>query len=142
MANLFDEANQAKPNFFKAENIGDSVQGVYVDRKIGDNRFKPGEKQVIYTLVQEDGTPVFISGRRGNPAILPGMEVAKFGEIVGIRYDREIENTKGGFNAKAINVYTQHEMDEETLKTWRNMHSPFNGDVQEAGKDEDTGVDF
>jgi len=103
---LFSPENKAKSNFVSWKTVGQSISGVYVEKKIRPNLLKPGTEQTIYTIVQDDGTVVYVSGRQGDPAILSGLETAKFGQVVGIRYEGDQPPKKAGMNpAKIIVVY-------------------------------------
>ena len=103
---LFSPENKAKSNFVKWTTIGQSVSGTYVEKKIRPNLLKPGTEQTVYTIVQDDGVVIFVSGRQGDPAVLSGLENAKFGQYVGIRYEGDKPASKPGMNAaKMIVVY-------------------------------------
>src|SRR3990167_4577271 len=89
---------EEKANFFKLNKVGAMVEGVYVNRQVNDNRLKAGSKQVIYTLVQDNGEEVYIGGRSGNPQIISGLERAAFGERVRVRFAKIIPSTKPGYD--------------------------------------------
>jgi hypothetical protein len=119
---LFDKSNEVKANFWSLKTIGDTVKGVLVDKKVVLNSLKqPAVKQTIYTLIQDDGTPIFIGGR-GNqdPQVIAGLEQCKMGQYVGLKYEGDRESQKPGMQpAKIVRVYTNGKMEEEILATYR-----------------------
>ena len=105
---LFSPENKAKSNFISWKEVGQVLKGTYVEKKIQPNTLKLGTRQTVYTIVDDEGVVFFVSGR-GNqdPQVLQGLESAKFGQYVGIRYEGDIAPTKPGMNAaKKIVVYT------------------------------------
>lgn len=122
MSDLFNKDNEVKANFWKLETVGDSVTGTLVDKKIIDNTLKqPAVKQTIYTLIQDDGTSIFIGGRGNqNPQVIAGLEQCKLGQYVGLKYEGDREATKAGMHAsKIVRVYTNGKMDEAVLTSYR-----------------------
>ena len=120
---LFKEENLVKSNFVRWEKIGQTVQGVYVEKKIMNNVLRPGTRQTIYILIQDDGSQINISGR-GNqdPTIIPGLEAARFGEFLGLKFEGLKESSKPGMQpAKIIKVYNAHEVKEDVLNKYRGV---------------------
>lgn len=131
--NIFSEENVKTANFWKLETPGDRIQGVYVEKKTIPNTLKPGTDQTIYTIMQDNGETIFVSGRYGanaerkQPAIIPGLESSKFGQVVGLEYTGEsAREPKPGFRpAKIIKVYAPAGMmNEEALKQFHG-NDPF-----------------
>lgn len=111
---IFSADHEVKPNFQKWANVGDSCQGVYVDRRVQDSTLTEGQ-QAIYTLMQEDGSLLMVGGRAGKPVkVIGSLETCKLGQFVGIRYEANIPSKKAGFNAtKVIKVYACKMMPEK-----------------------------
>ena len=122
MSDLFTEENKSTSNYFKFEKVGDAVTGVYVDKRtITNDMSETPKKQYVYTLI-EDGTgqPIDVYGKGKEPQCFPGLEAAKFGQVVGLKFDGELEaKTKGYKPTKLINVYTKGEMKPEVLKKYQ-----------------------
>jgi len=119
---MFSKENEVKMNFWGLKTIGDTVKGVLVDKKVVQNSLKnPPVQQTIYTLIQDDGTPVFIGGRGNqNPQVIAGLEQCKMGQYVGLKYEGDRESTKPGMQpAKIVRVYTNGKMDEAVLTNYR-----------------------
>ena len=121
MSDLFSQDNEVKPNFQKWTKVGDAVKGVLVEKVVRDNQLKPGTKQTIYTLVQDDGSTVYVGGRQGSPvAVIGGLESCKLGQEVGVRYEGDKPSIKPGMNAsKIIKVYTIGTMKPEVLADFK-----------------------
>ena len=103
---FFSEENEAKPNWFKFENIGDAVKGTLVGRSIRPARDQFPEQEV-YELKQEDGTIMNIGSSK--MFVRNSMKRAKTGQIVGFKYaddyQTEANKKKGMAPAKTIKVY-------------------------------------
>ena len=135
---IFDEENQVKLNFWKLETVGDSIKGVLVDKRVVTNMLKqPQVKQTIYTIMQDDETPIMVGGRgQGDPQVIAGLEQCKLGQYVGVKYLEERESTKPGMNAaKIIRVYTNGKMEQKVLDKHRGVDDSEEIDVDEVMKD-------
>ena len=122
MSDLFQEENKSTSSYFKFEKVGDAITGVYVDKRVITNTMgDQPKKQYVYTLI-EDGTgqPIDVYGKGKEPQCFPGMEAAKLGQVVGIKFDEELEPKVKGHNpTKVINVYTKCEMKPEVLTKYQ-----------------------
>lgn len=107
MSELFSDENIVKPNFWKLEHIGDRISGVFVDKQVRDNTLKdPPVKQVIYSILQNDGTIIYVGGRSGNPQVVSGLEQCKLGQEVGLEYEKDLPPQKKGMQpAKILKVF-------------------------------------
>jgi hypothetical protein len=124
MTDLFSKSNEVQANFWKLTTVGDSIKGVLVDKKISQNTLKnPPVGQTIYTLMQDDGLPIYIGGRGNqNPQVIAGLEQCKLGQYVGIKFEEERESTKPGLQAaKILRVYTAGKMMPEVLDKFRGV---------------------
>lgn len=124
---LFSEENQVKSNFVKWDKPGQSVQGTYVEKKVSDNRLKPGTQQTLYLIEQDDGLVVIVAGRgNANPSVIVGLENLTFGSYCGVRYEGDIESKKPGMNpAKIIRVYSTGLKKLDVLERYQKRNSPF-----------------
>jgi len=122
----WSEAKSAPRNFAKFINVGDKVVGVYVDKRIVDNKMKAGFKQTIYTLVQDNGEEIFVAANGMlNPQILPGLENLEMGLMVKVELVelREPKDKKFKANkAKILKAFTNGTKKEETLNEYRERH--------------------
>jgi hypothetical protein len=119
---LFKQENAVKGNWFQLNEVGHSVKGVLVDKKIVPNTLKnPVVNQTVYTIMQDDGTTVFVGGRgNSNPQVIAGLEQCKMGQYVGVKYEGERENPKPGQKpAKIVRVYTNSKFMPEVLENYR-----------------------
>ena len=123
---LFTDDNQVKANFWKLDKPGSSIKGVYVEKHLSINRLKqPNCKQQVYTIMQDDGIPIMISGRGNNdPQVLAGLEACKLGQYVGIKYvEDRASTTPGMHDAKIIRVYTNGQMRQDVLDKFNGVEA-------------------
>lgn len=90
MVNIFDEAKETvMPSWMKFQNPGDSVQGTYVG-KITGQIDGYGNEQIVYQLLQEDGSVINVAFGLNKKFINSDMAKANFGQIVGFKYKGKI----------------------------------------------------
>jgi hypothetical protein len=132
---LVNPENRAKTPWAKWEKVGRQYAGVLVERKIAPNALKsPTATQQVYTLADakvkdEGGTwePIEggllkMSGRRGEPAILQGLDHYQLGTIVVVKLDKIEKSKQAGYHdAKYVNVYTKHTINQEVLDGFLGM---------------------
>jgi len=138
---LFGDENELKPVSAKFDKVGDSYTGVYVDKRVIDDKMKdtPGAKVTIYNLLTDDGQVITVWGKFGNPRVLPGLEQARFGQYVGVKFVKEIPSSgRGKQPAKVLKVYSQGEMKMDMLEAYRAGKIGMIAD----GGDTDTEVPF
>lgn len=138
MGELFDKSNVVTRPYWKPEKVGDFIKGVYVDKETIPNNMKEGATQVRYTIINDDdGEQWSVYGRHGEPAVLSGLEVRKFGDHVGIRYDEEKPPTQKGYSpTKVINVYYAGEKKDDVLRDYQNPVATTLPGVEEADGDD------
>lgn len=103
--NIFESATPQSGEFFKFKNVGDAVQGTYIDKKHGTDSYN--NLQTIYVIKDSDGK-IWNLGFKDSSVILhERMAGIHMGQIVGFKYDEERESkNKPGLNkAKIIRVY-------------------------------------
>ncbi len=84
--NIFDEAKEKPmPIWAKFANAGDGVQGTYIGKITGQHD-SYGNEQIIYQLLQEDGSILNVAFGLNKKFINSDMENVKFGQIIGFRY--------------------------------------------------------
>lgn len=107
MAQEFDIFSNATPQsgeFFKFKNVGDSVQGTYIDVRNGTDSF--GNQQTIYVLQDKNGKVWNLGFRHTAMVIHERMNGIRFGQIVGFKFDEERESKRNpGTKVKIIRVY-------------------------------------
>ena len=121
---IFSDENEVKANYWKLEKVGDEVRGVLVDKRIVQNTLRtPAVRQTIYTLIQDDETPICIGGRGGqDPQVIAGLEQCKMGQYVGLKYVEEKKNSKPGLHpAKIVRVYTNGTMKQDVLDKYKGV---------------------
>ena len=123
--NIFDSAAPQAGEFFKFKEVGDSLQGTYIDARKGTDSF--GNAQTIYVIQDSDGkiwnagfrdTQVFIHERMNN---------IRFGQIIGYRFDENRESKKKpGTMAKIIRVYADPKfVNQEWLNSRKELEEKF-----------------
>jgi len=91
MVDIFKEADEnVMPKWMKFTNAGDSVQGTYVGKIVGQIDGY-GNEQVIYQLLQDDGTIVNVGFGLNKKFLISDMEQVKFGQIVGFKYKGKVQ---------------------------------------------------
>ena len=117
---------EAKPNWKKWLTIGDTLEGVYVEKSIRpDSLAQVPTNQEVYVIVDAAGEPWFVSGRTSRPSntpgavptkVLLGMDRMALGQKVRMVYADEVATKKGtGFKAKIIKVYGATKADGKPL---------------------------
>lgn len=86
MENIFDNMKETvTPEWAKFVEAGDSAQGTYVGKIVGAiDGF--GNEQIVYQLLQEDGSIVNVGMSLGKKVINEVMATVKFGQMVKINY--------------------------------------------------------
>lgn len=141
---LFNEGNVIRSNIKQWKEIGDFVAGVYVDRQIRiGSKIDPNKISAVYTLMQDDGTPILVYGRMkiklrqdGEEkivAVIAGLENAKLGQYVGVKYMGDKPTEKGN-PIKLITAFSKGDLHPEVLAKYQASQSgmPMNeGDEDE-----------
>jgi len=121
---LFDESNKVAFEYAKFENVGDTVQGVYVGKfnqfsdKYGPQTFEN------YVLVTDDGKKMVVRGRALDKSkgvkVIFGMEKIPLGSYIGFIYDRDYDTGKGN-PAKIIEPRYAGEKKPDVLAEFQEM---------------------
>ncbi|MFA5695903.1 MAG: hypothetical protein WC917_00355 [Bacilli bacterium] len=91
MIDIFEKAEEKKvPEWAKFVNAGDSVQGTYVGKIVGQ-KDGYGNEQIIYQLLQDDGKVVNVGFGLNKKVLHMDMQPVTFGQIVGFRYKGTIQ---------------------------------------------------
>lgn len=119
MNNDFDIFNavptETKGKFVTFKQIGDRVQGTYVDKTTGTDSF--GNAQIIYVL--KKGDEYFNVGFRTTATVTHDkMSKARFGMIVGFEFKSTVPSKRAGYHdTKIIDpVFSSAFIDEEYVK--------------------------
>lgn len=86
MVNIFDDAKEkVMPSWAKFVNPGDSAQGTYVGKIVGaiDGY---GNEQIVYQLLQGDGSIVNVGFGLNKKILHQDMSMVNFGQIVGFKF--------------------------------------------------------
>ena len=101
---IFSNASPQSGEFFKFKNVGDSVQGTYIDVRNGTDSF--GNQQVIYVLQDKSGKVWNLGFRQTAMVIHERMNGVRLGQIVGFKFDEERDSKRNpGTKVKIIRVY-------------------------------------
>lgn len=88
---IFAEAKEkVMPTWMKFVNAGDKVQGTYIG-KITGQIDGYGNEQIIYQLLQKDGSVMNVGFGLNKKFLNRDMESVKFGQIIGFIYKGTIE---------------------------------------------------
>lgn len=105
MVDIFSESQQRiRGRFFSFKQIGDAIQGTYVDRYDDIDSFQ--NEQTIVVLKDEQGDYHNVGIRKTNGILLKELARAQLGEIVGFRFEEEKPSKMNkNINAKIIRLY-------------------------------------
>ena len=130
--NIFDNAKPQVGEFFKFKNIGDSVQGTYVDVRDGVDSYNNPQK--IYVIIDASGKVWNLGFRQSNGVIMERMAGIRYGQIVGFRFDEERDSKKSATNkAKIIRIYADPKfVDQKWLDERKSIESQFDSATPES----------
>lgn len=139
---IFQEGNANSGEFFKFKDVGDAVQGTYIDVRNGIDSF--GNQQAIYVIQDADGKIWNVAFRLTNIVVHERMNGIKFGQIVGFRYDELRPSKKPGMSdAKIIRIYADPKhVDHEWVAHQKSVdagYTKLSPSVVSAVVDEDEG---
>lgn len=122
---IFSAENKSKPNFVKLDTVGQTWKGVYVSKNIQPNALETdGSLQTVYTLVEDSGELLFVGGRTAvitngkKNKIIAGLEAAKFGEYVGLKYEVQNPGKGGKQGAKILGCYRNGTIKKDVLDAY------------------------
>lgn len=123
--NIFESAKPLTGEFFKFKDVGDSIQGTYIDARKGVDSF--GNNQIIYTIIDTASKVWNIGFSEKTQVINERMKTVRFGQIVGFRFDEKRPSKKQpGTFAKIIRIYADPKLvDHEWLKNQQQLDSRF-----------------
>jgi hypothetical protein len=121
--NIFEKASPNSGEFFKFKNIGDSIQGTYINKSEGVDSYN--NTQFIYAVKDSEGKVWNVAFRKEAAFVNERMEGAKFGQIVGFRFDEERDSKKmPGKKAKIIRIYADEQfVDQDWINARKNLDS-------------------
>lgn len=120
MVDIFNAVKEkVMPTWAKFTNPGDGFQGTYVG-KITGQKDGYGNEQIIYQLLQEDGTVVNVGFGLNKKFLHQDLKDAKFGQIIGFRYKGTIQVKNKLGKMVDVKDYAVHQdpkiVDEKWLK--------------------------
>lgn len=139
---IFDSVKPQVGEFFKFKNIGDSIQGTYIDVRNGIDSF--GNAQKIYVIIDKEGKVWNLGFREKNAVIMERMANILFGQIVGFRFDEERDSKKNpGYKAKIIRIYADPKFINHEWVAQRNkIEAQFAGSGVEKVDDDKINTDM
>ena len=91
MVDIFTEGKEkVMASWAKFVNAGDSAQGTYIGKIVGQIDGY-GNEQVIYQLLQDDDTVVNVGFGLNKKMMINDMNTVKFGQIIGFKYKGKLE---------------------------------------------------
>lgn len=121
--NIFEKASPNSGEFFKFKNVGDSIQGTYINKSEGVDSFN--NTQLIYAVKDSEGKVWNVAFRKEAAFVNERMEGIRFGQIVGFRFDEERDSKKmPGKKAKIIRIYADEQfVDQDWINARKNLDS-------------------
>lgn len=125
MIDIFENAKPQSGEFFKFKEVGDSIQGTYVNVREGVDSF--GNDQIIYILQDASGKIWNIGFRKTSEIITERMRSISFGTIVGFKFDEHRDSKRNpGTKAKIIRIYADPKfVDHDWLKQQKELEAKF-----------------
>jgi hypothetical protein len=129
MSYKFTDADSVKGNWFKFTNVGDNIQGTYINKRSVISPIN-GNDQNVYELKLENGEIWNVGSK---PAIDEKMRNIKFGQIIEFKLIEIRPSKKAGLNAaKIIQVFANSNVvDKEWLLEQESL-----GQLAPVGEDE------
>jgi hypothetical protein len=123
--NIFENAKPQSGEFFKFKNVGDEIQGTYIDVRNSIDSFN--NQQTIYVIQDAEGKVWNLGFRQTSIVVHERMNGIKFGQIVGFRFDEERDSKKNpGTKAKIIRIYADPKfVDQEWLAHQKEIEANF-----------------
>ena len=137
---IFDEKNSMRDTWFAPKQIGDAVQGTYVGKREGVNKYN--HEQFIYELKNESGI-VNVAVRKTHKAFVERMDQIRLGQIVGVKFTELLPSKEGGRNpTKVLRIYANpHIVDQAWIDEQKQLKSLEISDGSEGADDEDVVVE-
>lgn len=135
MVDIFEVAPPQDGKFFSFKNVGDRIQGTYVDFRFGKDGF--GNEQVIYTIKNADGV-WNVGFKKTSTVVLDKMKNVSFGQIVGFSYD-ELRPNKipGRHPAKIIRVFADPQfVDKEWMEKRKEINNQYSNVAEDSVEDD------
>jgi len=122
---IFSSAAPQSGEWFKFANVGDSIQGTYIDVREGTDSF--GNQQTIYVLQDANGKVWNLGFRQTAMVIHERMKGIRLGQIVGFRFDEHRESKRNpGTKVKIIRIYADPKLvDNEWLAARKEIEAHF-----------------
>lgn len=117
---IFSAAKEkVMPEWAKFTNAGDSVQGTYIGKIVGQKSPAFNQEQIVYQLLQDDGRIVNVAFGLNKKVLHQDMEAVKFGQIIGFKYKGTI-SVRNRATGQMVNVkdYSLHQDPKIVNDTW------------------------
>lgn len=132
---IFTEAKETvMPTWAKFTNPGDSVQGTYIGKIVGQ-KDGYGNEQVIYQLLQKDGSVVNVGFGLNKKFLIQDMNKVNFGQIVGFKFKGTVSVKNKVGKMVDVKDYGLHQDPKIVDKEWLDANKdsmPTVTKVQEA----------
>lgn len=102
MPDVFDTLDEVKGNWWKYDNVGDTIKGTYISKRRQMNQLR-GEEQWVYEILTQEGEVWNVGGK---PGIDNQMSHIKPGQYIKMTLIEIRKPSKAGLNpAKIVQVY-------------------------------------
>lgn len=130
MVNIFETKEKVMPEWMKFVNAGDSIQGTYVGKIVGQIDGY-GNEQIIYQL--QNGDKVVNVGFGLNKKFLNrDMESVKFGQIIGFKYKGKVEVKDKFGKSVSVKDFSLHQDPKIVDEAWLKENQGSMPQVQKA----------
>ena len=122
MVDIFAQVKEkVMPTWAKFVNAGDSFQGTYIG-KITGQKDGYGNEQIIYQLLQEDGSVVNVGFGLNKKFLHQDLKDAKFGQIIGFRYKGTVQVKNKVGKMVDVKDYAVHQDPKIVNEAWVKEH--------------------
>lgn len=131
MTSIFTDENKVSSMYWAPKEIGDSIEGTFIEKRVVVNRMKENEDQNVYTLKTADGEIVDVYGKKGIDMQMRGV---RLGQVIGFKFtEKRPSKTPGMFPTNVIQVYANPDVvDEAWLKEQEDNQSAYANEDQET----------
>jgi hypothetical protein len=134
MVNIFEEASEKEiPQWAKFVKAGDSVQGTYIGKIVGQ-KDGYGNEQIIYQLLQDDGKVINVGFGLNKKVLNMDMATVNFGQIVGFRYKGTIQVKDKFGKPVAVKDFGVHQDSSIVNEVWLAKHKNNMPEVVKAAE--------
>lgn len=129
---IFSVAKPQGGEFFAFKQVGDQIQGTYIDQRRGVDSY--GNDQIIYVLQDKNGKVWNLGFRLAATITHERMRGISFGQIIGFKFEENRPSKQAGRNpTKIIRIYDDKQLvDQAWLDQQKAIEARYEGQVASA----------